>query len=80
MKYDVEIEYLDKQGNVYDSTCVLLTDDEDEANKVALETTLNDMYEQVAVWEWGDNDSYIEDSWVVKTYTDQLAQNLKKEQ
>ena len=80
MKYDVEIEYLDAKGNVYDSTCVLLTDSEEEADKVAMDTTLCNENEQVAVWEWSDDNGCVEDSWVVKTYTDQMAQNLHKEE
>jgi hypothetical protein len=67
-RYDVEVEYLDKDGNVWDSHCVLLTDDYDEAYKTAMETEVSEN-EQVAIWEWDENESVVEDSWVVKEFS-----------
>lgn len=68
-KYNVEIEELDEQGNVWDSHDVLYTDDYDEAYKVAMEQELDGPHQQVAIWEWDETESYIEDSWVVKEYS-----------
>lgn len=67
-KYDVEIEELDEFGNVWDSHCVLLTDNLEEAEKKAEATPLNSPNEQVAIWEWNEEETAVEDSWVVKTY------------
>ena len=68
-KYNVEIEYLDEKGDVYDSADLFFTDDYDEAEKFAESVELTGPDEQVAIWEWDDNEQYIEDSWVVKVYT-----------
>lgn len=67
-KYDVEIEELDEFGNVLDSHCVLLTDNLEEAGQVAAKTTLHSPNEQVAIWEWNEQETAVEDSWVVKTF------------
>lgn len=67
-KYNVELEYLDENGDVYDTHDLFFTDDEDEAMKYAEAVELTGPDEQVAIWEWDDNEQYIEDSWVVKTY------------
>ena len=66
-KFDVEVEYLDINGDVYDSHCVLLTDDYDEAYETAMATEICEG-EQVAIWEWDDNEVYIEESNVVKIF------------
>lgn len=66
-KYNVEIEELDENGNVWDSHDVFYTDDYDEAYKVAMETEIQEN-QQVAIWEWDDDESVVEDSWVVKEY------------
>jgi hypothetical protein len=67
-KYNVVIEELDEQGNVWDSHDVLYTDDYDEASKVAQKQVLDGPHQQVAIWEWDDTESYVIDSNVVKTY------------
>ena len=67
-KYEVEIEYLDEEGNVWDSHCVFATDFYEEAVKKAEEVELSGPDEQVAVWEWDDNRSAVEDSWIIKTF------------
>ena len=66
-KFDVEIEYLDRDGNVYDSHCVLLTDSYDEAYDTAMKTDILPD-EQVAIWEWNDAETAVIDSQVVKTF------------
>lgn len=66
-KYNVEIEELDEHGNVYDSHDVLYTDDYNEAYEVAMKTEIHEN-QQVAIWEWDDDESVVEDSWVVKEY------------
>lgn len=70
-KYDVEIEELDEFGNVFDSHCVLLTDNLEEAEQVAETTPLLSPNEQVAIWEWNEQETAVEDSWVVKTYSEE---------
>lgn len=67
-KFDVEIEELDDEGNVWDSHEVLSTDDYDEACRVAQEQELEGPYQQVSIWEWDDNRMTVVDSNVVKTY------------
>ena len=67
-KYDVEIEYLDKDGNVWDSHTVFMSDDYDEAYAESQKVELRSPDEQVAIWEWDDNRSMVEDSNVVKSY------------
>ena len=67
-KYDVEIEELDDEGNVWDSHEVLSTDDYDEACRVAQEQELEGPYQQVSIWEWDDNHMTVVDSNVVKTF------------
>lgn len=67
-KYDVEIEYLDKDGNVWDSHTVFMSDDYDEAYAESQKVELQSPDEQVAIWEWDDNRSMVEDSNVVKSY------------
>ena len=69
-KYNVEIEELDEQGNVWDSHDVLYTDDYDEAYKVAMEQELDGPHQQVAIWEWDDNECVVIDSWVVKEFSE----------
>lgn len=66
-KYNVEIEELDENGNVWDSHDVFYTDDYGEAYEVAMETEIQEN-QQVAIWQWDDNESVVEDSWVVKEY------------
>jgi len=66
-KFDVEVEYLDRDGNVYDSHCVLLTDDYDEAYETAMNTDILPD-EQVAIWEWNDEETAVIDSQVVRTF------------
>ena len=68
-KYNVVIEELDQQGNVFDSHDVLYTDDCDEANKVAMEQELEGPHQQVAIWEWDEDESVVIESWVVKEYS-----------
>ena len=68
-KYDVEVDYLDINGDVYDSHCVLLTDDYDEAYETAMATETNEG-EQIAIWEWNDQETAVIDSEVVKTHDD----------
>jgi len=67
-KYDVEIEYLDEQGNVFDSSCVLLTDNYEEAEAEAQKVELHSDREQVAIWQWDDEETVVEESWVVKEF------------
>lgn len=67
-KYDVEIEYLDEQGNVFDSNCVLLTDSYEEAEAEAQKVELHSDREQVAIWLWDDDETIVEESWVVKEF------------
>jgi len=68
-KFNVEIEYLDEQGNVYDSHDLFFTDDEDEAVKFAESVPLSGPDEQVAIWEWDDDEQVVVESWVVKEYS-----------
>ena len=68
-RYDVEIEYLDEQGNVWDSCAILLTDDLEEATAAANKVTLKGPYQQVSIWMWDENEEYVEDSWVVKEFS-----------
>lgn len=70
MKYDVEIEFLDEFGNVYDSHCVLLTDFLEEAERAAEKVELRSPNEQAAIWEWDDSNSVVEESWVVKRFSE----------
>ncbi|MBP5457289.1 MAG: hypothetical protein J6Y37_12385 [Paludibacteraceae bacterium] len=67
-KYDVEIEYLDKDGNVFDSHTVFMSDDYDEAYAESQKVELKGSDEQVSIWEWDDDRNFVEDSWVVKSY------------
>ena len=62
-KYNVEIEELDGDGNVWDSHDILYTDNYDEAYKVAQEQVLEGPHQQVAIWEWDDTESQVIDSW-----------------
>lgn len=68
-KFNVEIEYLDEEGNVYDSSDLFFTDDEDEAVKYAESVELFSPNEQVSIWEWDDDEQLVVDSWVVKEYS-----------
>lgn len=68
-KFNVEIEYLDEDGNVYDSSDLFFTDDEDEAVKYAESVELFNPNEQVSIWEWDDDEQLVVDSWVVKEYS-----------
>ena len=68
-KFNVEIEYLDEDGNVYDSSDLFFTDDEDEAVKYAESVELFNPNEQVSIWEWDDDEQVVVDSWVVKEYS-----------
>ena len=68
-KFNVEIEYLDEEGNVYDSSDLFFTDDEDEAVKYAKSVKLFNPDEQVSIWEWDDDEQVVIDSWVVKEYS-----------
>lgn len=68
-KFNVEIEYLDEEGNVYDSSDLFFTDDEDEAVKYAKSVELFNPNEQVSIWEWDDDEQVVVDSWVVKEYS-----------
>jgi hypothetical protein len=54
---------------VYDSHCVLLTDDYDEAYETAMATETNEG-EQIAIWEWNEQETAVIDSEVVKTHDD----------
>jgi hypothetical protein len=67
-KYNVVIEEIDSHGNVWDSHDLLYTDDYDEAEEFAAKVELSHPKQQVAIWEWDDTESYVEDSWVVKEY------------
>lgn len=69
-KFNVEIEYLDEEGNVYDSSDLFFTDDEDEAVKYAKSVKLFNPDEQVSIWEWDDDEQVVVDSWVVKEYSE----------
>lgn len=69
-KYNVEIEELDENGNVWDSHDVHYTDDYDEAYKVAQEQVLEGPHQQVSIWEWDETESYVIDSWVVKEFSE----------
>lgn len=69
-KFNVEIEYLDEQGNVYDSSDLFFTDDVDEAVKYAESVELFNPNEQVAIWEWDDDEQVVVDSWVAKEYSE----------
>lgn len=69
-KFNVEIEYLDEEGNVYDSSDLFFTDDEDEAVKYAKSVELFNPNEQVSIWEWDDDEQVVVDSWVVKEYSE----------
>ena len=68
-KFNVEIEYLDEEGNVYDSSDLFFTDDENEAVKYAESVELFNPNEQVSIWEWDDDEQVVVDSWVVKEYS-----------
>ena len=68
-KFNVEIEYLDEEGNVYDSSDLFFTDDENEAVKFAKSVELFNPDEQVAIWEWDDDEQVVVESWVVKEYS-----------
>ena len=68
-KFNVEIEYLDEERNVYDSSDLFFTDDEDEAVKYAKSVKLFNPDEQVSIWEWDDDEQVVIDSWVVKEYS-----------
>lgn len=68
-KFNVEIEYLDEEGNVYDSSDLFFTDDENEAVKYAKSVELFKPNEQVSIWEWDDDEQVVVDSWVVKEYS-----------
>ena len=67
-KYDVEIEFLDEFGNVVDSSEQGLFDNYDEAAEFAEGVELRNDNEQVAIWLWDDDETVVEDSWIVKTY------------
>ena len=69
-KFNVEIEYLDEEGNVYDSSDLFFTDDENEAVKYAKSVELFNPNEQVSIWEWDDDEQVVVDSWVVKEYSE----------
>ena len=69
-KFNVEIGYLDEEGNVYDSSDLFFTDDEDEAVKYAKSVKLFNPDEQVSIWEWDDDEQVVVDSWVVKEYSE----------
>ena len=69
-KFNVEIEYLDEEGNVYDSSDLFFTDDENEAVKYAESVKLFNPNEQVSIWEWDDDEQVVVDSWVVKEYSE----------
>ena len=69
-KFNVEIEYLDEEGNVYDSSDLFFTDDENEAVKYAKSVKLFNPDEQVSIWEWDDDEQVVVDSWVVKEYSE----------
>ena len=68
-KFNVEIEYLDEEGNVYDSSDLFFTDNENEAVKYAKSVELFNPNEQVSIWEWDDDEQVVVDSWVVKEYS-----------
>ena len=63
-KYNVAIEYLDENGEVYDSHDLLYTDDYDEAFAFA-ETVIPEQNEQVAIWVWDDNEQAIEETVII---------------
>jgi hypothetical protein len=65
-RYDVEIEYLDNEGNVVDSSCQLLTDDYNEALDTARKVVLTSEDQQVSIWTWDDKNEKVVDSNVVK--------------
>ena len=67
-KYDVEVEYLDEQGNVWDSSMRLMTDSYDEAYEFAMGIELSNDKEQVAIWLWDEDGDFVEESLVVKEF------------
>ena len=69
-KYDVEIEFLDEFGNVVDSSEQGLFDNYDEAAEFAESVELHNDNEQVAIWLWDDDETVVEDSWIVKTFNE----------
>lgn len=69
-KYDVEIEFLDEFGNVVDSSEQGLFDNYKEAAEFAESVELHSDNEQVAIWLWDDDETVVEDSWVVKTFNE----------
>ena len=68
-KYNVVFEELDEFGNVWDSHDLFYTDDYDEAVKFAENVEPQHDRQQVAIWEWDETESYVEDSWVVKEFS-----------
>ena len=66
--YDVEVEYLDESGNVFDSHCVMTTDDYDEALAEAEKVELTSPNTQVAIWEWDTENDMVVESNVIKEY------------
>ena len=57
--YSVEIEHLDKDGNVWDSQCVLETDSYFDAMSVAEGLSVGEN-ERLAIWERDDNDCVVD--------------------
>lgn len=67
-KYEVNIEELDNDGNVWDSTAVKHTDDYDEALSFAKGLKVTHRLQQIAIWTWDDQELNVIDSEIVKTY------------
>ena len=67
-RYDVEVEYLDKDGNVVDSSSKGFFDNYEDATTFAQTVTLTGGDEQVAIWYWDENEDVVLDSWIVKEY------------
>ena len=67
-RYDVEVEYLDKNGNVVDSSSKGFFDNYDDADTFAQTVTLTGSDEQVSIWYWDENEDVVLDSWIVKEY------------
>ena len=66
--YDVEVEYLDESGNVFDSHCVMTADDYDVALAEAEKVELTSPNTQVAIWEWDTENDMVVDSYIIKEY------------
>ena len=70
MTYDVELEFLDDNGNVVDSNQLFETNDYDEAMAFAIRQKVRNAEEQIAVWVWDDDGENVVDSFIVKTFDD----------